>query len=430
MIDARTNAKKNNNQLLQLIYKDMVNGLYGKTSQGIRNRKTFVIGEGESKPLPPSIITNPYMASITTGTVRAAMSSIIDCMSKMEDYEIISATTDGVLYKTKGSKSYKLKTDLLFNKKIINKKYDGSIESALKSGNDDYINSFESIDKELYDELLTYPSIRLLKLSREILGYKVFIEVKNVATRVMSIKTRLQIGYYKYKDTEYLTILAKGGNKIDKEKEEQAQQLIEWNNTKELTKNRVTTLASLQSITDKDNSINDLVSITKEVKVNVDYDLKRKMISNNKTEPFIDINEAKKYRGCAKYIRSNGKRATQEEVEYAFKLAKNNVVKRGSNRDLTVRYFLRALVKGIYPFPSVLENTYVDIAKKLSDYGVTVSKVRDAKRSNFVSNIIRNTSSNRQLIKLMLNEFNFNVSYKEILDLLINKGISNGNEIV
>lgn len=95
---ARTKAKKNGNELLQQLLKNYVNGLYGKTAQGLNKKSTYVVGKGTSKPLPASMITSPYIASMVTGVVRAALSCIMDAISKLDGYKLISATTDGVLY--------------------------------------------------------------------------------------------------------------------------------------------------------------------------------------------------------------------------------------------------------------------------------------------------------------------------------------------
>lgn len=279
LIQARDDAKKDGNNILQLIYKDYVNGMYGKVAQGINRRPTYVVGRGVSRPLPPSAVTNPYIASAVTGVVRAALSSIVHAVSTLDGYMVISATTDGVLYKAPLSEGGTSVIDLLFDTDVIEKKYSGSIVQALEAGSDDYIKSFESIDNVLYQELLKYPSIRLLQASRAVWGFDEFIEIKHVATEVTNIKTRGQVGFYEYEGVKYPTVLAKAGNKIDGSKLEQAMELLKMFYDDEIAYNEVSTLASLRDIVDPTKAVNDLVSVKTCVKVNTDYDFKRRPVN-------------------------------------------------------------------------------------------------------------------------------------------------------
>jgi hypothetical protein len=278
LILARDNAKKEGNGMLQLILKDFVDGMYGKVAQGINRRPTYVVGKGVSRPLPPSAVTNPYIASAVTGVVRAALSSIVHAVSTLDGYMVISATTDGVLYKAPLSEGCTSVIDLLFDADVIEKKYSGSIVQALEAGSDDYIKSFESIDNVLYQELLKYPSIRLLQASRAVFGFDEFIEIKHIATEVTNIKTRGQVGFYEYEGVKYPTVLAKAGNKIDGSKLEQAMELLKMFYDDEITYNEVTTLASIRDILDPKKAVNDLVSVKTCVKVNTDYDFKRRPV--------------------------------------------------------------------------------------------------------------------------------------------------------
>jgi len=148
------------------------------------------------------------------------------------------------------------------------------------------------------------------------------------------------------------------------------------------------------------------------------------------TVPFKDIEEANLYRGCSKNLRANGLKAHCYRVEYAVYLAKNRVKKRGSSKDFTTRHFLRGLIQGIKPFPDAVGLGYIDVANQLEHCGVTLNKVKDAKRYPFVFNAIDNTSANRKLIKFLLEAFGLGALYREILQILVFKGISNGHEII
>jgi cell fate regulator YaaT (PSP1 superfamily) len=148
------------------------------------------------------------------------------------------------------------------------------------------------------------------------------------------------------------------------------------------------------------------------------------------TVPFKDIEEANLYRGCSKNLRACGYKAHYYRVEYAVYLAKNRVKQRGSSRDFTTRHFLRGLIQGIRPFPDMTELSYSDVANSLEHCGVTVNKVKDAKRYPFIFNVIDNTSANRKLIRFLLNAFGLGALYGEILQILVFKGLSNGHEII
>lgn len=148
------------------------------------------------------------------------------------------------------------------------------------------------------------------------------------------------------------------------------------------------------------------------------------------TMPFKDIEEANLYRGCSKNLRANGFKAQCTRVEYAVHLAKNRVKKRGSSKDFTTRHFLRGLIQGIKPFPDVVGLSYIDVANQLEHCGVTINKVKDAKRYPFVFNVIDNTSANRKLIRFLLEAFGLGKLYGEVVQILVFKGLSNGDEII
>ena len=76
-------------------WKEIVNGTYGKTAQGLRLKRAFNTRTEESKPLPPSKITNAFYASYTTSFVRAVLGEIVNNLPP--SVEISNITTDGFL---------------------------------------------------------------------------------------------------------------------------------------------------------------------------------------------------------------------------------------------------------------------------------------------------------------------------------------------
>lgn len=417
---ARTKAKKNGDELLQQLLKNYVNGLYGKTAQGLNKKSTYVVGKGTSKPLPASAITSPYIASMVTGTVRAALCCIMDAISKLDGYKLISATTDGVLYSLPPWREPKFKTKASIQgyKGEVTKSFD-DLFIALKNNKD--VPFFADVDPFLYSKLLEYPTIRLIQASRLVWGYDEFLEIKHVCSEVLNIKTRGQIGHYEYDGYKYPTVLAKAGHKIDGDKETQAKQMKEWFYEENIAYNEVNNLVSLRDVFDEKKLANDLVSINTLVKVNTDYDFKCMPLNdgNSDTRAFTDIHEAKKYRSCAKYIRSSGEKSTAYNVQNAVKL--NGMKKSGGGKIFVIRHFLRALVQGKLPI-NIDDMSYADIALKLEEYKVTRDKLKEANRPNnrFVPKLILKTSSNRKLIENLLEKLAVSSDrYEEILDLLI-----------
>ena len=192
LIDERSKAKDNGDKLLDQLYKLYVNTLYGKTAQGITPKSSFNLRDRETKVLGYSPVSQAYIASMITGTLRAALSAVIFSTDELNaqghDYLVISATTDGLLYRVSS------KADVAF-KDALKSPYHDDIPSALKSG-DKIFERFENVDPILYNKLLEFPVLRLIQHSRELLGYDEYIEIKHAVNSVLNIKTRGQIGAY------------------------------------------------------------------------------------------------------------------------------------------------------------------------------------------------------------------------------------------
>lgn len=425
----RTNAKKNDQELLQQLYKTYSNSLYGKISQGIRERKMYNTRDGMTKKLPKSPITNSYYASMTTGLVRAALSSIIVALHELilegHNYIIISATTDGLLYGIDETKVTIEDTIDMDNKKYT---YDSLFE-AFKDGYNKF-NSFEKVDPILYERLLKFPSLNLLKLSHEAWDDPEYIDIKHVANKVTNVKTRGQIGLYDDGTESICTILAKAGHKVDGEKDEQAIWMLEHYEDADIQQYEFTTLSNIQDIVSEVNPIDDLVSIPQESKISLDYDYKRYPINGNDTAPHKDVNQFMKYRQSSGYLRRLGQRGTVDAVDYKYKLAEQNVRKTGSNKQFALRHVLRAMVHGVKPF-SIPNLSRSRLSILLQEFGVTVSKLGHAKESVFTPYMVSDTTANRAYIRKILRKLGYRTrtNYKNYLDLLLHKKISNTEDV-
>ena len=90
--ERRKHPKKS---LDNLFWKELSNSTYGKTAQGLREKRVYDSREMEMVPLPPSKITNPYFASYITSYVRAVIGEILNALPMQRC--VFSCTTDGFL---------------------------------------------------------------------------------------------------------------------------------------------------------------------------------------------------------------------------------------------------------------------------------------------------------------------------------------------
>jgi len=78
-----------------LFWKEISNSTYGKTAQGLRQKRVYDMRERNTQPLPESRITNAFFASYITSFVRAVLGEIINGLP--DDVLVFSCTTDGFL---------------------------------------------------------------------------------------------------------------------------------------------------------------------------------------------------------------------------------------------------------------------------------------------------------------------------------------------
>tara|TARA_A100001015_G_scaffold314005_1_gene422553 strand:+ start:259 stop:3135 length:2877 start_codon:yes stop_codon:yes gene_type:complete len=92
-VDKRKEHPKNS--LRNLFWKELVNSTYGKTAQGLRERRIYNLRDDETKRLNESKITNPAFASYITAFCRGALSEIMNNLP--QNVDVFSVTTDGFL---------------------------------------------------------------------------------------------------------------------------------------------------------------------------------------------------------------------------------------------------------------------------------------------------------------------------------------------
>ena len=83
------------NTLRGLFWKEISNSTYGKTAQGLREKRVYDLREQKMQSLPESVITNPFFAAFITSFTRAILGEIMNNIPKNKF--IFSCTTDGFL---------------------------------------------------------------------------------------------------------------------------------------------------------------------------------------------------------------------------------------------------------------------------------------------------------------------------------------------
>jgi hypothetical protein len=93
--EKRDEAKKQGNDVLNQLWKELANSMYGKLAQGLRRRTIYSIKKGESEDLPECSITTPFYAAFTTSFCRAVLGEILNKLPRT--VSVCSCTTDGFL---------------------------------------------------------------------------------------------------------------------------------------------------------------------------------------------------------------------------------------------------------------------------------------------------------------------------------------------
>jgi hypothetical protein len=82
--------------ILNLLYKEMGNSIYGNVVRGISNKKGFDTKSGKLIRVPASEISNPILASWTTAFIRSVIGECLHNISKLGG-KVVSVTTDGFI---------------------------------------------------------------------------------------------------------------------------------------------------------------------------------------------------------------------------------------------------------------------------------------------------------------------------------------------
>ncbi len=78
-----------------LFWKEVGNSTYGKTAQGLRDRRVYNLFKDDMEKLEPSQLTQPFFAAFITSYTRAVLGEILNGLPA--NTKVFSATTDGML---------------------------------------------------------------------------------------------------------------------------------------------------------------------------------------------------------------------------------------------------------------------------------------------------------------------------------------------
>ena len=218
--------------LEERMWKELGNSLYGKLAQGLREKRVFDTRAGEMRDMPPSSLTNPYLAAHITSLVRAVLGEILTNIPS--DRIVLSASTDGLLTNATPDEMAKITA----------------------SG------PLCQLFARLRERLVDVPEI---------------VEIKGRVHRVVGVRTSFQFTETPIDGCE--TILAKGGIQTPRglTKAGQNEFILEMfvsrdGNTRYTSKS----LRPLRTLYEKGG---DLVAVETEKRANLDYDWKRRPTS-------------------------------------------------------------------------------------------------------------------------------------------------------
>ncbi|MCB1064715.1 MAG: hypothetical protein KDN20_17575 [Verrucomicrobiae bacterium] len=375
----RKQAKESGDDLRDKLFKELVNSIYGKTAQGLREKRVFDSRQNDHLDIKPSKLTQPFIAAHVTGLVRAALAEIMNSLPI--DNEIVSVTTDGIITNATNEQ-------------------------------------LEMASRGTVCELFRNTRRRLIK-SREI------IEIKHSVKQILSFRTRGQATIETLDETQP-PLLAKAGikpppNVSDKWEQNEwlVRQFFDRNSATTFSYERLRTLQELY----KDGG--DLIKVTHNRLLAMDFDFKRLPTLRwtqcsayfpvhlaFRTRPFKNVAEYRRYRDGWKNFRASGRslkslqdlRAFEEYLAADILRSKGLRVSTGGVVKTALKQFLRRLVRGLSGLKGVCEGrSQKDIAQLFSQVyiKVTVDDLKNAGRpaSIVAPNAIPRTPEVEELVE-------------------------------
>ncbi|MBI4025191.1 MAG: hypothetical protein HY360_09435 [Verrucomicrobia bacterium] len=364
----------------ELFWKELGNGTYGKTAQGLREKRCFNSRSGETEALPPSRISNPYFAAYVTSIVRAALSEILALLPA--HVEVFNATTDGFLATATQPEAV-----------------------AASQG----------------------PICDLFARARyRITNNSTVIEAKHKIAQPLGWRTRGQATLQSLPGEK--TVLAKAGLKPPmKDKDEQNHWIVQQFQTR--TPESKQTLQLLRTLPEIWKKGGDLVSRELIRRLNMDYDWKRRPINPSmrpvqgvdhlffETRPWESVEEFQKCREQWDAFQSHGGRVLKSlpDLENFDEFRRINVggtrlkrPRRDASLKIAWRMFLRAYVRSLWGLDGKTKS-YAELALWLTTNGYPTKKedLENAARptSKLVENLVPPTGGVEKFLAVVEKEF-------------------------
>jgi hypothetical protein len=346
--------------------KTATNSVYGKVAQAVRPRSAFDTRSGGTRPLVPSAISNPILAAFTTGLVRASIAEMLNSIPA--NRVIVSVSTDGFL--TSASRD--------------EIRLDGPATRVLVEARHRIADQTEAGLQSDHDELL---------------------EVKKTTGEVIAFRNRGIATTAPLAGSD--PILARGGVKVARGTDaNQFMMKLYLDRTYETVVER----RDLISLRDQMIKNADLVSVLRQLRVNLDPDMKRRLVNPRvatvqsgefagrehlatESVAFDSVEDALGQRLLFESWRHGGKRVLKTMTDWqdwedyrASRVARKRAgggirITRGGSAEVLKRQFLSALVRDTWGL-SLAGRPHKEIAGWLTQHGypTTVNQVKNATR--------------------------------------------------
>lgn len=113
-----------------LFWKEVGNSTYGKTAQGLRQKRVYDLRDDDMVKLPESEITQPYFAAFITSYTRAVLGEILNGFSS--NVQVFSVTTDGFLSTANDREIERATAGTLFRTFVEGRRLLGANDSPLE----------------------------------------------------------------------------------------------------------------------------------------------------------------------------------------------------------------------------------------------------------------------------------------------------------
>lgn len=323
-------SKHQKGTLLNMLLKETMNSLYGKVAQGIRDMRI-----SKENGTPPSDLTCPPYAAMTTAIVRAALSAMIQIATE-HGLIPLHATTDGCALWV-------------------------PLDAEACQGKE-----LKEVLPEFYQALCGHPALKPMIAGSQALGLTDFVSIKYVGDEARTWKTRMNA--FLLNDERVSSV--HGSLKME------LGALVEYDNDDEIRKYSRDGLSTYNQLLS--GKLLDYVGKADEIEVNLDFDYKRELLEDDSTRAWNSVDDHLDARKAARYLRQKRKvKATPDLVSFYS----SNVKIRTTTRAAVGLQILKAIVAPDSVWYQDLKNK--EIIAKL---GVEQHDVGNAKRRKFVPN--------------------------------------------